>query len=81
MRALGLLLIKKLDIAILIFLFRNFKDLPQFVGLFYLEIELASYKCSDKCEKAQGSINKYVKNGLTLGIFPNTIIISTLQEK
>ena len=40
----GPLLIKKLDIAILIFLFRNFKDLPQIVDLFYLEIELAYNK-------------------------------------
>ena len=46
----GPLLIKKLDIAMLIFLFRKFKDLPQIVGLFYLEIELAYNKCSDKCE-------------------------------
>ena len=37
-------LIKKLDIAILIFIFRNFKDFPQIVGLFYLEIELAYNK-------------------------------------
>ena len=40
----GASLIKKLDIAILIFLFRNFKDLPQIVGLFYLETELACNK-------------------------------------
>ena len=38
------LLIKKLDITILIFLFRNSKDLPQIVGLFYLEFELAYNK-------------------------------------
>ena len=44
MHAWGPLLIKKLDKAILIFLFRNFKDLPQIVGLFYLEIELAYNK-------------------------------------
>ena len=43
MHAWGPLLIKKLDIAILL-LFRNFKDLPQTVGLFYLEIELAYNK-------------------------------------
>ena len=78
MHAWGPLLIKKLDRAILIFLFRKFKDLPQIVDLFYLEIELAYNMCSDKCEKAQGSINKYVKNGLMLGIFQNTIIITTL---
>ena len=71
-------LIKKLDIAILIFLFRKFKDLPQIVDLFYLEIELAYNMCLDKCEKAQESINKYVKSGIMLGIFPNTIIITTL---
>ena len=41
MYAWGPLLIKNLDIAILIFLFRNFKDLPQIVGLFYFEIELS----------------------------------------
>ena len=35
---------RKLDIAILIFLFRNFKDLFQIVGPFYLEIELAYNK-------------------------------------
>ena len=40
----GPLLIKKLDIAILTFLLRNIKDLPQIVGLFCLEIELASNK-------------------------------------
>ena len=44
MHAWGPLLIKKLDTAILIFLFRNFKDLPQIVDLFYLEIELACNK-------------------------------------
>ena len=77
----GPLLIKKLDIAILILLFRNFRDLPQIVGQFYLEIELAYNKWSDKCEKAQGSINKYVKNGLMLGIFSSTRIITTLQAK
>ena len=65
----------------LTFLLRNIKDLPQIVGLFCLEIELASNKWSDKCEKAQGSINKYVKNGLVLGIFSNTRIITTLQTK
>ena len=65
----GPLLIKKLDIAILIFLFRKFKDFPQVVGLFYLEIELACNKCSDRCEKSQGRIDKYVKNGLMLGNF------------
>ena len=41
MHSWGPLLIKKLDIAVLIYLFRNFKDLPQIVCLFYLEIELA----------------------------------------
>ena len=35
---LGALLIKKLDIAILIFLFRKFNDLPQIVGLFTLKL-------------------------------------------
>ena len=41
----GPVLIKKLGIAILLFfLFRNFKGLPQIVGLFYLEIELACNK-------------------------------------
>ena len=73
MYAWGPLLIKKLDIAILIFLFRKFKDLPQIVGLFYLETELAYNKCSNKCEKAQGSINKNLTKGLMLGIFPNII--------
>ena len=57
------------------FLFRKFKDLPEIVGLFYVKIELAYYECSDKCEKAQESINKYVISGLMLGIFPNTIIL------
>ena len=44
MHAWGPLLIKKLDIAILIFLFRNFKVLHQIVGLFYLEIKLDDNK-------------------------------------
>ena len=44
MHAWGPLLVKKLDIAILIFLFGIFKDLSQIVGLFYLEIELAYNK-------------------------------------
>ena len=77
----GPLLIKILDITILIFLFLKFKDLSQIVGLFYLESELAYNKCLDKCEKAQGSINKCVKNWLMLGIFPSIIIITTLQAK
>ena len=84
MHAWGPLLIKKLDIAILIFLFLKFKDLPQIVDLFYLETDLAyNSKFSDmyKCGKAQGSINKYVKNRLMLGIFSNTIIITILQAK
>ena len=38
MHAWGPILIKKLDIATLVFLFRNFKDLLQIVGLFYFEI-------------------------------------------
>ena len=38
MHAWGLLLIKKLDIAISIFLFRNFKDLPKLWAYFTLKL-------------------------------------------
>ena len=62
-------MIKKLDIAMLIFYFVILKTCPKLWAYFTLKFSWPTISDRTNMKKAHESIDKYVKNGLMFGIY------------